>query len=549
MRRADTGRGAIGACVAAAVALAVLWWFPRPGLHTDEYLHLLAADGWRAGLGLRMTPEAEPYERARGFTYLVIAAQALGGPDVAAARWPSMLAGAMLAAALGAWVWRRAGGGAAALAVGLTVATLHLAQAGGMVRFYGVQTLLVFVGALAAYEAVSAARGRPRLAWGIAGVLAWAGALHVQVTSLIPLGFLVAWGALEAGPRGWRALPASRRPLAVVVLGLGALGVLAAAWAGGLLGWLWARYQTPRLWAEATADDAWFYLRLWAAWYGPWLWTLPLWAGLALCGRHRRLAAWCLALGAGPLVVHALLEVKAWRYVAYTWPFLWVLVALGVDAAARAGWAGLTRRWPAAERRGVRLAALGCVVLVLGYAGYRTPGFFRTGHMIASGNAGPFAESDWPGAAAALAPLLGEGDVVVASAWPKALRDLGRVDLIASASVAALAERRTPGWYGLAGRPVVDDADALAAWVAGHERGVVLIEAHHWGHPGFVPADTVRWIEHHLQPQPLPERYGLRAFTWGHTTADRPSTGVGAAAGPSAGPRPGGGWAETDTPP
>src|SRR6478672_2878579 len=129
------------------------------GLHhtpyVDELNHVMAAHSLLAHGTLELTPGGEPYARARLFTYLTAALFRVFGESLAVARIPAVIAGAALVAVLFVWVRSVAGRAAAWIAAVLFCfqpQSIYLSQ---LARFYTIQTLCFFGGAILIYRAVT----------------------------------------------------------------------------------------------------------------------------------------------------------------------------------------------------------------------------------------------------------------------------------------------------------------------------------------------------------------------------------------------------------
>ncbi|MBB6441871.1 ArnT family glycosyltransferase [Phycisphaera mikurensis] len=541
--------------IAAGVFLAVLALslaFPNPTPQTDEYYHLLVSRSLEAGRGLRITPEAAPYDRAWLFSLSVYASQQLFGATLGAARIPGALAWAATAG-LVAWTLSRRGGLVAALiaagALGLAVHTLMFSS---MVRFYTPQALFVLLAALTLDRTLREwKRGRRGRAagWLTAASVAAALGLLMQPTTLVPAFAASIWCGL-VGLVAWWGWPVRRRAVSAgvtaAVVGLAAAGM----WFGGLPGYIDSVTSDTAVWAESNADNTTFYTDRLGLWYRPFWLLLPLWAAAAVlrggpsAAARRRGLAFFLVMGLVPLLVHSLVPTKAFRYLLYAVPFLFGAAALGMAEALRGvallvlagvrtlgSGVGLGR--PAARAAGVAAAAL-AVLLVVGYGFFwRSPGIARGVQMLAGDLSGsPFQRSDWAAASAVLRPRVERAGVVIASAGNKSLWFFGRLDLTLSV---ALDVDKDPDWLQPQdGRPVITEPEELAAARAAHATGLVIVEDEHWRTPAFVTDAAADWLEASCRPIDLPPGCRLRAFAWGPDPEGDPAE-AGAAGGAAGG--------------
>ncbi len=555
-RRVAIGLGFLvaAACFAAGMT------FPNPTPQFDEFFHLLVADSLRAGEGFRITPEAEPYDRAWLFSYAVYASQELFGPTVVAARVPSALCWALTLGGVACWLARRVGLAAAAVTACLLGFSVHALMYATMVRFYTPQALFIWIAAVCVEAAVPRLRpAQPRAEsagesrydalprrlerrartpdgrrsggeiaraafFAASGTLAAGVALSLQPTTLIAA---VAAGLWVLGVWFWFLA----RSDAAATLRAGAAlatALIAAAGAAGLWLFLVADYfeevtAGTRVWAAADATDAFFYHRNLLVWYAPLWGLLPLWAAAGLlrggpqAGRRRRAVAFLLVLGLLPVLILSVLPTKAFRYIFFALPFVFAVAGIGVAETLR-GVLWLASRLAAGRAASARAAvgglAAACVLASAAYAVHRSPGLTR-GVATATGwsDRAPYRRSDWESALPVLRPAASRAEVVVSSAGTKALYWLGRLDLNLSETLRLDPD---PDWIQPQdGRRVITTAAELAALREAHPSGLIVVEVPQWRHEAFVGNEAADELERGFQRIPLDPALELFAFAWG----------------------------------
>ena len=307
--------------VALSIRLHRIGW-PAPRI--DELLHYFAAKSLLHG----GTPALfyGSYTRAIDFTRLAAGSMALLGETLVAVRVPAAVAGALLVAAVYAWLRREAGQGPAVLAaifLALMAPAVDMAQFG---RFYTLQGLLVFIGIALFGTVIAGGLGRTAalLAAGV-GLLALAEAFRLQITTAIGLAGLGVWAGVVITLRVRRRVPT---------------WLIAAAWAAALLGMalalrtqaflhLYHSYRSTALWAVPTAHDPRFYYYGLAKWFGPLLDLLPI-ATLVAIARQPRPALFCAAIFYTGMAMLSFGGMKADRYAYFLLPFfacLWAMAA------------------------------------------------------------------------------------------------------------------------------------------------------------------------------------------------------------------------------
>lgn len=490
----------------------------------DEFYHVLAAQSLVRDGTLAIADGS--YTRGALFTRMVSLFVGLWPESLVAARMPSVLAGAGLAAGLFGLIAAHAGRVAALWAVLLLVSNpLHIEMA-QQARFYSVHALLVLGCVWSTFELVlrpgSLAR---RIALGAVALVLAAMAAHLQITTLIALAALGTWFALRTGPQLLRGLLS--RPRGgwwLAALAMATLAVAAAVLTTDFAARALRIFGSTPYWGRETAGDRRFYDRSLGASY-PTLWTaFPIAAMFAL-RRSRDLAGLALCVFGVGFLVHSVAATKGDRYLFWALPFFFALwgVALAECLPRLRQLAGdaLVALAPWLRGRVVKLASAAAVLAIVAFAALTNPAYRYAFLMLAVSDADwehPHVYrgyADWEAAAPALRPLLDQADVLVSAAGVKSLYYLKRVDYDLSRTV--LAETESQQEFGMdprTGRPVISRPESLARIMALHPRGLVIVEAPRWRIEYSIPNATADFIEANMERVPLDDDWRLLAFRW-----------------------------------
>ena len=499
--------------------------------HLDEIYHTLAARSWLADGSLRLSPDGMVYSRARLFTQLVGISQAFFGESLWASRLPAAASGAALTGAvfvgthrygdpLSAWF--------AALMVMFGPVDLYLSQ---IVRFYTPHALLVWVAAFSVF-ALASDRGPDRRR--VLGLVLVAGgalalAYHLQMsTALAGLALAVGGGAV--------ALWTFRAHVVRVPwwLWVGLAAVLVVALFAVLETRFGVRlirsYRPPRAVTIGRDPSARYYFDYFQGLFG------LLWAGLPFLAaaafvRRRRFTAF-LALFA--LVSFIAVSFSTWRharYVYFAMPavyMLWALGSVSLLAWLRDAWRkrlSAGSRTPAEAGRLAFLLTAASALVAGVFAAPTIDAVVYSARMLTVSDAdwtlgGYFrGEADWERAIEGLgADTPTEGTTVVASSPHKATFYLGDVDYVLLGR--ALRDGELLGVDGQWNRPEIATPSAMAAVLACHPDGIVLVEEREWRRPEGVPSATADYLEATLTQVPTPPGSRMVAFRW---SSDRPT--------------------------
>lgn len=501
----------------------------------DELHHVLAARSLLATGEPRLVDGI--YSRGYAYTWLVAQSFRLFGDSLAAARLPALLAGAALVPVLFVWLRAEAGPRAAwttTILYALSPFAVELAQ---FARFYTLQSLAFFLGAIALHRALlgpGAAWHRLMLLGAAAGALFFANQL--QPTTIMGLVGLTVWGALAVA-LPWLIAPTTS-PMQRLVAVLAATALVAvvalAAWQTGLLAKFWQLYRETPLFLERNSDEFWYY-HVWYSLYYPSLWPAVGLLGLAGLAAWPRPGLLVLAVFATAFVLNSLGGAKALRYMAYAQPFLFALWGLGLAAV----WDGLVLFLGGTRRRladlsgslppgwSGRLAstlvggALACLVLA-------NPAWVRSVSLLARVTVpGEEPNIDWLAVQPILAPLVDRAGIVVTTAELETLYYLGRYDLLLNRS--RLSELRPPearefGRDWRTGRPVIATEASLARVIECYPSGLFVSPELAWKRPAHIDQPAKAMVEERGTPVPLPPRSHVLAWTWEHpATAGRPA--------------------------
>jgi 4-amino-4-deoxy-L-arabinose transferase-like glycosyltransferase len=525
-RGPSTPRSATLAAPLAVFAIAVV--VRLIGLHhtpyVDELNHVMAAHSLLARGTYELTPGGEPYTRARLFTLLVAGLFRLFGESLAVARIPAVLAGAAIVALLFTWVRSVAGRTAAWIAAMLFCfepQSMYLSQ---LARFYTIQTLCFFGGAILVYRIVTDhTLGTARaLRLGIAALLLFLLALHFQIITIVGIVGVLLWATADrVRPR----LTPAQMTLAVggvTLLGLVALAAIArGAFASHL-----ALFNYVDQWAAANRHNVRYYHDLFLDQYAT-IWTIfPLLLVLAIY-LNGRATSFCLVPFLIAFVVHSLAAWKAERYLFYVMPMFFAVVSMGIAEGARrvrpafegvVGWIAGPSLTPRA--RAVGTAMLFAVVALFAAFGNGATSYALKMMLIKDADWQLAllyrGQPDWDAANAVLAPQVDSSAVVVSTSELKSLYYLHRADVLLS--VDYLGDPRHPGpeftMFRKLARPVVSTTQSLDQLRACYSTGLVLAEHGQWRTPWSVKSGVADYIETTLDPVHLPPSTRLLAYRW-----------------------------------
>lgn len=483
----------------------------------DEYYHVLAARQWMTDGTFGSTLEGH-YDRAAAFTLLVLLSMRTFGESLIAARLPSLLAGSLLPVVVYLGVRRIDPSRLPAfLAAGFVILDPWLLGLSQVARFYTLHALLFWIGVFALYAATKwDSPRRRRLLWAALAVAALAGAMHLQVVTVIGFGAVVA-GLVLADMRWIASLVrrGTRSPLAILLVGLLAVIVAGGLWLErGVLLEMWRRFSSAPPWLAEQGSNVRYYHWLLLDNYAVWWALLPLGCVVAVL-RRERLAIVCAVAFAVVFVTNSLAASQVPRYVAWALPFLFIVWALAL-AELLPLVVALCRR---ASRRliGGRLAS---GVFALGIAGFlflNTTGWMDTARAVNPIRpVAPYLASDWSLAAELLSPVLADGAIHVSTAGPPALYHTRRLDF-------EIGVNFLPGGAGgrefdvdrRLGRPVVTQVESFELLHACFPTGLVTAQVPaHWRVDWAVTPAVADWIVANTDPIPLPEGTGIRASRW-----------------------------------
>ena len=502
--------GGIAACLLLLIGVQLIQHAP----FYDELLHVLAARGVIA-TGHPLIAGGE-YTRAEGYTRLVAASMRIFGDTLSAARVPALISEAALVALTGAWVTRRAGAGAGAVA-SLVLAIMPSSMAlAVMARFYALHALAILVLGIAVFEASvpGRRRGRAIACYGIA-VAACAVAGPLQAALLYIALSLIVTAALVNALIDYRA--AAERWLRThtwqVIAGV-ALVAIFALLIGEMSGLFAMMHQVPR-WAAGSSNDVNYYNRILLREL-PLLWPLVPVLALAALRTDRRIGLYSGIIAVGALLIHSGVAWKADRYVYYALPWFAVLIGIGLVATAkwigsslqrglaRPGWAGAAAT-----------ALLLCVVLGNSEEAQRAGRILLRGPRAVDREA-LFAEPSWAPALSELQEAARSANRIVTSDSMKALYYLGRYDYEMNAST--VEETDSGADFGIdqrAGRPAIGSARALQRVLDMPGVTLAVIERKKLALERGVPADAVQVLERRCTALALPQNEDIAAWRCG----------------------------------
>jgi hypothetical protein len=492
----------------------------------DELYHILAARGVLATGEPRI--DEGVYNRVLLHTWLVARSFALLGEGLAAARLPSLVPMAGLATLLFVWLDKVADRRAAWLGTLLFAVSPFAVDLALYVRFYALQGLAFFVGAILLYAVVTGT-GPPgrRVVTALAAGAALLLACYLQPTSLLGLAGLGIWafGSLLLPWLATSRLPSAHKlTLLATLAALGAAALLLLS-TSGRLGTLWEEFRSTPLFNQASKDQFWYY-HAWYSLFYPTLWPVTALLSLvAVVGRPRP-AGFALVVFAVAFLLNSIAAAKGLRYIWYAQPFLFVLWGIGLaelwPRLARSlrglvdGLGHVLSGWLPRSREVARLLATGAVLFLV----LANPAWLRSVSLLASFTIPPeLPDTLWPMARPALAPWVDRVDVVVTTNELALLYYFDRPKAVVSMSPSKLLEIEGPSRPEFSrdprtGRPVIATREALARLMACYPIGLLVGDARHWAKPTSMGRGSDELVLERMRRLDLPPRSEVFAYAW-----------------------------------
>ena len=506
----------------------------------DELYTLLAARGWLLEGEPRIADGA--YPRAELYTVLTAQFLAALGDSLVVARWPALLAAALLVVLV--FVWTRAQAGRAAAwiaALLLSLAPVDL-QVATFARFYAVHGVLFWLAATGVFALTEQPMSRLRQACLALGVgLCLLLAHHLQPLTLIGAGGLALWLAGTALP--WLGAQRQDSRRFRMILGAGALLAVAAVVLlveSGAGQALLERYRMTPVHAQSVANKVWYYQLQLIERY-PTLWAVTPFLALIAVASRPRVALFCLVVFFPALAVLSLAAMKHTHYIYFLQPFLFVLWAVALARAWR-----LLRRCviastdqalrhvaPALAGRAARAVVIaGCILFLVLANGAPARTLLKPLGVSLGENE---RATDWIAAAAVLEPWLRSGPVIVTANDMHTLYYLGDYDFALNASrVSEIPSAEEFALDPRTGRPAVGKPASLERIIACYPSGLILSDVYSWRADRAIDDAAANLIIARTEPIELPARLRLLAFHWQHPEGAAQPAGCAALPAPQA---------------
>jgi 4-amino-4-deoxy-L-arabinose transferase-like glycosyltransferase len=503
----------------AAFALALRLPNLDQGAHFDELYHVLAASAWLAEGKLQIAEGY--YDRAALFTKLVAIFFALFGESLVVARLPSLVAGIGLVVSVFWWT-RSVAGAAAAWVAGLLVCiSPEGIDASQFARFYALQTLLCWLGAIGVYELVirppDTLRMRILL---LAGVFAaFALALHLQPITWIALASVALWAVaasalplLRARSPDWRLLVGFSGLL--VVAGVAALLILQTPLGDAALG----MYRATPLWLASNRGVFWYYHSHIVDYY-PVLWPLTAIAVLVGLAHRPQPVGFCTCVFAIGFLTLSFAGPKVPRYIYYAMPFLFVLWSVALVSV----WPRLRqflehcvrRTFLIQPARAQRVVIWSSICLALAWAIITNRAALQAvAQGVGVNIATRQAEADWTTAQKELASWLAEADVVLTTEELMALYYLGQYDILVSKSrLSEIGNGHEFSVDGRTGRRVISTPGSVQLILDCFSDGLIVSGEWHWRNAAELEDAVANLIAARATRLDLKAR-GIVAYAW-----------------------------------
>ena len=500
-------------------------------VHVDELYHLLAGRSWAEEGTFRML-DGE-YLRSRGFTALVgYTFELFGRSDLYIARLPSVLAGALLTSAIFIWLSRQASIQAGWLGALLFCFSSYAIVNTQFTRFYALQALTVWLGAVAIYKLL--ALPDPRRGWWLmaAASIAFLAAIHLQITTVIAIMALALWALIDLSSqpgvrvmarKAWKSI----KMRTVILLAVAALVVIIVMFSGGLLHQF--RF-TPR-WAAPDQNNFLYYFNEFF-FTMPILWLfLPLAAVIALA-HWPRPAFFCIVMTAVPLILQSLGGMKSSRYVFYALPFMFALWGMATAILLPVIWKAIEQgiaalqqvtawRFPpsAVAALGSFLMAISLAFAIIANPVYRitvkslvrdaVAGIRQPSRLIASPPDPP-----WSDHASALRAAIGNPSVLLVGDDFNVIAYLGNYDLLINTH--RVEDIPPKGEFVLdprTGRRAISRPETIAKVISCYGDGAVVVSDERWRTYIGISNEAADAIEQLAQPV-VPAIPGFHVFKW-----------------------------------
>ena len=483
----------------------------------DELYHVLGAQGFLEHGEPRIADGV--YPRAKLFTALVALWFDWFGQSVAVARSISVLTGGILLVCLFTWTRAVAGSWAAWFSTIPFLVSPFAIEMFQYSRFYALQALLFWLGAVATYALTAHRPSAVRaslLALGAA--VCFAGAFYLQITTAIGLIGIALWLIVSVALPWTRALTQKRRR--AVLVGIALVAPILAFLAFSTYGpELISRYRWTPLWAASERNDFWFY-HFWLNLYYPSLWPIFPLAALVALAHQPKPALFSVCIFVPALLVTSFGGMKALNYIFYIIPFLFVIWGIAftsvitglrnftIDVASR----GLVAVG-IAPKRWLVTTVIACTI---GFMLLANTASVRAVAMLAGVTVPPeVVHPDWAAAAGPLRPWLDDASVVLTTSDLETLYFLGDYDVLINRSrLSEVPDKIEFGRDPRTGRPIVSTPESVALIIDCFPDGLIVTSKHRWRVPHQLDDATADLIIKRTAPLELPRSSQMMAFHW-----------------------------------
>jgi len=492
----------------------------------DELYHILAARS--------MLLTGEPiiaegiYERVLLYTWMVAKLFGFFGESLAVSRLPSVLAISAVAALMFIWLRKVADTRAALIGSLLFAISPFAVETALFTRFYALQTLCFFIGALLLYATFEGTK-KYRRYYPVIAIVPLLGAVYFQSTSLIGLTAICAWIALRLVSMWIHSTGEERTKLNKIGLTLigSATLVLVTLISTGYWQHILSLYTNAPLFSESKANKFWIYLVYYLQNY-PTLWpAIGLITIAALAHRNKPALFACVCFVVS-LVLTSLAAAKGLRYIIYAQPFVFILFGIGISAIMgpaltwlRSVHGQLASRFPVRRRLAsfFSTALLSAAISVLVLA---NPAVARSLSFLGDFSIPPDRpRTNWMAAYEDIKPWLEDADIVVTMQELELLYYYGRYDILFSASrLAEIPEGVDFDPDYRTGRPVIQSAQAVQQLFDCYSKGIFVTNRLRWRHPDYIPTPIANLIVTKTTQLELPQASQVLAFTWENSSSE-----------------------------
>ena len=486
-----------------------------PMIQHDELYHYFAGlsfvrDGTLA-IGEGRYGRAAPYTMLTGLSLKAF------GNDLIALRFPAIVSGTLMVAAVSMWLGRisRVAGVVGGALLALDFLSVQLSD---YARFYTLHALMVWLAAVGGYALITQ-RHRPveLVALVIGTIASLALALNLQVLTLFAVVAFAAWAVTDYAlfPHGRLFSFGRGMIVALICIIIAAIIILLLTPLGTLIFSLYAKFWHAAQWAEKVRSEQLFYLRFMRS-FGLLTYLFPF-ALMAAWRIDRRRTLFCAILFAVPVLIASIGPQKAPRYIFYCLSFflsIWALASAWVldfvyHWFARRGYSV----WPTAA-----VSAVAVLVVLVSTTSFRSTlglvnRFVRTGQAYSPRVIAMDKDFDWRPWMPMLRRAVPASGIIVGVDDLRTLYFFGRIDVMLNRTIQWDISRQEFVHDRRTGVPAISAPESIRLIIDCTRSGAIIVPQMRWREYSVIPA-TADVIEQHTTRVNLPAKAPFRVYRW-----------------------------------